>query len=108
MIAPSAVPIPPKTARSRCPSSSSRYPQAALMLPNTSPTELETFAVTELKPTASSTGKVISDPEPTIALMPPAVKPAARTASACRRFTQRILPGFPRRHRDRAHRGFQG
>src|SRR6185437_10327434 len=53
--------------------------------------------------TASSTGKVTSDPEPTIALMPPAVKPAARTASACRRFTGHILACRRRRQRDRHH-----
>ena len=49
---------------------------------NTSPTQFETLAVTGEKPTASRVGKVISEPEPTIALIPPAASAAARTASA--------------------------
>src|SRR5262245_39047436 len=52
------------------------------MLPNTSPTLFDTLAITAGKPNASSVGKVISDPEPTAALIPPAATAAAKIASA--------------------------
>lgn len=42
---------------------------------------LDTFAVTGGSPVASSTGKVIRVPEPTMVLMVPAPIPAAKTAS---------------------------
>lgn len=51
------------------------------MEPKTSPRELETVAVTGGRPVATSTGKVISVPEPTMVLMVPAPMPAAKTAS---------------------------
>src|SRR3954452_23290198 len=49
--------------------------------PGTSPSVLDTFAVTASYPTASNVGKVISEPEPTIVLIAPAQKPAAPTAT---------------------------
>src|SRR5215217_4176340 len=42
----------------------------------------ETFAVSGGKPTASSTGKVTSEPEPTSVLIAPAHTPAISTSSA--------------------------
>src|SRR3984885_10124664 len=53
-----------------------------LTLPGTSPTLFDTLATTGGTPKASSVGKVISDPEPTTALTPPAAVPAARIATA--------------------------
>src|SRR5829696_6653331 len=50
--------------------------------PGTRPTQLETLASTGGKPTASSVGKVTSEPEPTTVLTPPATAPATRTARA--------------------------
>ena len=47
----------------------------------TSPMELLIDAVTGGRPTARRAGKVTRVPEPTTALMPPAAKPAAATAS---------------------------
>src|ERR1700728_362320 len=52
------------------------------MLPKTSPTLFETLATSGLYPRATSVGKVISEPEPTIALTIPASPPAAKTARA--------------------------
>lgn len=46
---------------------------------------LDTLAVTGGSPVASSTGKVISVPEPTMVLIVPAPIPAARTASDSQR-----------------------
>src|SRR5918911_2008147 len=51
-----------------------------LRLPGTRPRELLTVAVTGGGPTASSTGRVTSVPEPTTGLMAPAAVPAAATA----------------------------
>src|ERR1022692_5104989 len=42
----------------------------------------DTLAMTAGRPNASSVGKVISDPEPTTALIPPAATAAAKIASA--------------------------
>src|ERR1700704_3674581 len=52
------------------------------MFPNTSPTLFDTLATTAGKPKAIRMGKVISEPEPTTALIPPAATPAAKIASA--------------------------
>src|SRR5579872_2154516 len=52
------------------------------MLPGTSPMLFDTLAMTGGKPNASRVGNVISEPEPTTALTPPAAVPAARIASA--------------------------
>src|SRR4051794_11539516 len=72
------------------------------MLPKTRPTELETLAGAAEEPTASRAGKVISEPEPTIALTPPAAKPAASTArisSALTRSCRRAGRPGPMLHR---------
>ena len=54
---------------------------------------LDTLAVTDGRPTASSVGNVIKLPEPTNALTAPAPKPAAITAIASTPFTARtVLP----------------
>lgn len=53
---------------------------APLMEPGTKPRVLDTLAVTGGRPVASSTGKVMSVPEPTMVLMVPAPMPA-KTAS---------------------------
>lgn len=45
---------------------------------------LLTLATSGSYPAATSVGKLISDPLPTIALMPPAAAPAARIPSADR------------------------
>src|SRR5579864_8213124 len=79
---PAPAAAPSRSSRPRCPSSSRRYPNPLLTLPGTSPTLLETLATTGGKPKASRVGKVISDPDPTTALMAPAPQPAARIASA--------------------------
>src|SRR5215469_13034228 len=50
------------------------------MLPGTSPTLFDTLATTGAKPNANSVGKVISEPDPTTALMAPAAVAAARIA----------------------------
>src|SRR5690606_18128366 len=52
-----------------------------LIDPGTSPTVLDTFAVTGGSPKASNAGKVMRVPDPTMVLMPPAATPAARIAS---------------------------
>src|ERR1700712_4129244 len=54
---------------------------APVRLPGTRPRALEMEAVTGARPTASSTGKVTSVPEPTTALMDPAASPASATAT---------------------------
>ena len=45
---------------------------------------LLTLAISGSYPTATSVGKLMSDPLPTIALMPPAAAPAARIQKASR------------------------
>src|SRR4051794_11071292 len=60
---------------------------APLREPGTRPSALETFAVIGGRPTASSTGKVMRVPEPTMVLMVPAPMPAAKTASASQNVT---------------------
>src|ERR1700735_4539965 len=52
------------------------------MLPETSPTLLDTLATTGGKPNASSVGKGISGPDPTTALMGPAPTPGGRMVGA--------------------------
>src|SRR5450432_1225423 len=52
------------------------------MLPETRPTLFDTLAMTGGMPNASRVGNVISEPEPTAALIPPAATPAAKIASA--------------------------
>ncbi len=54
---------------------------APLIEPGTRPRVLDTLAVTGGRPVASSTGKVIRVPEPTMVLIVPAPMPAAKTAS---------------------------
>lgn len=54
---------------------------APLMEPGTRPRVLDTLAVTGGSPVASSTGKVMSVPDPTMVLMVPAPMPAANTAT---------------------------
>ncbi len=54
---------------------------APLMEPGIRPRALDTVAVTGGRPVASSTGKVINVPEPTMVLIVPAPIPAAKTAS---------------------------
>ena len=54
----------------------------ALALPGTRPTVLDTLASTGAYPRANSVGNVISDPDPTMTLMVPAARPAAKMASA--------------------------
>ncbi len=54
---------------------------APLTEPGIRPSALDTVAVTGDSPVASSTGKVISVPEPTTLLMAPAPTPAANTAA---------------------------
>ncbi len=51
------------------------------MEPGISPSALDTVAVTGGRPVASSTGKVIRVPDPTMVLIVPAQAPAAKTAS---------------------------
>src|SRR5215469_5660465 len=52
------------------------------MFPGTRPTLLETLATMGGKPNASRVGKVIRDPDPTIALTAPAAMPAPRIPRA--------------------------
>ena len=52
---------------------------------------LDTLAVTGGRPMASSTGKVISVPEPTTVLIVPAATPATKTTRICQLFTLRRL-----------------
>src|SRR5215472_11769796 len=53
----------------------------ALVLPGTRPMLFETLAITGGKPNASRVGNVISDPEPTTALIAPAATAASRIAT---------------------------
>src|SRR5512139_2316242 len=60
--------------------------------PGTSPTVLDTFAVTGGIPNARRVGNVISVPDPTTVLMVPAATPASRIAVISRGLTVRADP----------------
>src|SRR5215813_6461052 len=90
--------MPSRTNLPRWPASSSRYPKTLLTLPGTSPVLFDTFAMTGGKPNASSVGKVISDPDPTTALIAPAPIAAARIARISPPLTSTI-PGSARGRR---------
>src|ERR1700754_4054264 len=72
--------------------------------PGTSPTVLETFAVTGGTPSARRVGKVISVPDPTTVLMVPAAIPASRIAAISRPVTGRAAPPGPAPQPRRADR----
>src|SRR3954454_7950376 len=82
MIPPVTEALPSRRSRERWPVSSGRMARAPEADPGTRPTLLDTLAVTGAYPRASSTGKVISVPEPTTVLIVPAASPAASTRRA--------------------------
>src|SRR5262245_19337593 len=103
-----AAPVrPPRTdagarrnARERCWPSSRRYPTLLEIEPAAKPTVFDTFAVSGGTPMVTSVEKVTKVPAPTMALTPPAARPAASTARISHQLTTGHLAYRSRRLRD--------